>query len=521
MVGTQVAFNYVTGDIRVPLFAAEINAGPPSYSSKSPQVIIAPCKTGSKAALSGKLYNCGYTDPNIICGAGSIAAEMLLYARQMNPLGEIFVLDRGAIVGAQAAVGGIALAGSATSPGTLTRYIGGERYDVNVATGDTAAVVAAALVAKVAQGYTQFNRAMLAPVTTSVASGGTPTASSVTLTANHPGTEGNGIPILAGLEGDEAEVPGITATTTAMAGGVGDADMNALLARLGNAPADFICGPYANVGQLNAVRDFLSVIGAGRAAPLVGLDGHYFSATPGNLSTLTAFGDARNDPHVSLIGALNAPHPLWCWTAALAGACAFSKNLGRGLKTAIEIVRPMQGIVLAGLRPPKDPNDDFAPTDRDSLLRNGISTWHRTPGGQVVCDRIISTYQTNAAGLPDTGFLDIGKVFGGVYVKRFMKNELLGKYPRSAMMEDNPQSIQGVVTPPQGKAIVVHAYNSLHGAGVVRQPDLFAQSVIVDFDYDNERANFYLPTAVTPGLMVFAVNETLFSDLSEQDPADL
>ena len=515
---TQVAFNYVAGDIRVPIFAAELNAGPPSYSGKSPEIVIAPCKTGSIVALAGKPSNVGFKDPNLLCGTGSIAAEMLLYARQQNPLGEIYVMDRGAITGAAAATGAITVTGTATSPGTLTRYIGGERYDVNVAAGDTAGVVASALVLRIRQGYTRFNRAMGAPVAV-VLDG--QTAGKVNLTANHPGTEGNGISILAGLDGDEAEVPGLTVTVTAMSGGVGDADMAVLLAKLGNQPFDFIVAPYATTAQLNAVRDFLSILGSGRAAPLVGLDGHYFTVSNGNLSTLTTFGSGRNDPHATVLGVLNVPHPLWCWAAALGSECAFLLNLGRPLKTAIEIVRPLQTRILAGLRPAANPTDDFATADRDSLLRNGISTFVRTAGGQVALDRVITTYQTNPAGLPDTGFLDVGKVFGGVYVKRYMRNALLGKYPRAAMMEDNPQSIQGVITPPQAKAVVVHAYNDLHGAGVVRQPDLFAANVVVDFDYANDRANFYLPVAVTPGLMVFAVNETLFADLAADDVSGL
>ena len=517
MAATQVAFNYVPGDSRVPMFMAELNAGPPSYSGRSPMLIIAPCKTGSVAALYAKPYNCGAGDPNVICGIGSIAAEMLLYARRRNPIGEIWVLDRGAITGAVAASGSIAIAGTATAPGTLTRYINGERYDTNVATGDTAAVVAANLMLQVSQGYTKFNRLMGAPVTPSIVTGGTPTATTATLTANHPGAEGNGISILAGLDGDESEVPGITATVTPMANGVGDANMAALLGSLGNAPFDFICAPYNSVTQLNAVRDFLSVGGTGRASPLVGLDGHYFTALEGNLATLTAFGVQRNDPHVTIMGRFRVPHATWLWAAAVAGETAFRKSLGRSIKTAIEIVRPMQSLVMEGLRPSHDLLNDFAPADQQSLLSSGISTWYRTADGEVALQRVITTYQVNAAGLPDTGFLDVEKVFGGIYVKRFMKNELLGKFPRCAMMEDNPQSIQGVVTEDQAKACVIHAYEKLHNAGVVRQPDLFAANVIVDFDYDNDRSNFYLPTAITAALRIFAVNETLFSNLADAD----
>ena len=269
------------------------------------------------------------------------------------------------------------------------------------------------------------------------------------------------------------------------------------------------------------MRDFLSDSGSGRWSPLVGLEGHYISSSEGNLSTLTTFGLTRNDRHVTLLGTNQFPQSRWCWVAALGGEIAFRKNLGRPLATAIEIARPMQTLVLEGLRPPKDAANIFAAPDRDSLLRNGISTVVFREDGQAACDRIITTYRTNDAGLPDTTFLDIEAIAIAAYVKRYMKNALLGTYPRHAMQEDNPGAIQGVVTPPQAKACVIHAYTELNRAGVVRQVDLFAQYLIVQFDYDNDRANFYLPVSKAAALRVFAANITLFSNLTDQNASGL
>ncbi len=201
--------------------------------------------------------------------------------------------------------------------------------------------------------------------------------------------------------------------------------------------------------------------------------------------------------------------------AALGGAIAFYKNLGRELKTAVEIVRPMQTIVLAGVRGPKDPVAIFGLADRDTLYRNGISALVINADGSVALDRVVTTYRSNPAGLPDTTFLDIEEVFASVYCKRHFKTRLVGTYPRHALREDNPNNIQGVATPTQLRSCIVHAATELNVAGVLRQLALFVANLIVDADYDNDRANFYLPVAVTAQLRVFAVNETIFTNLTE------
>ncbi len=94
--------------------------------------------------------------------------------------------------GGTAAVGGFAFTAGATGPGTSVWYLGGERYAIGVAAGDTPATMAAAAVAVINQGYVKFGRRMNAPVTAAVDGA---VAGKVVLTFNHTGTEGNGFRI--------------------------------------------------------------------------------------------------------------------------------------------------------------------------------------------------------------------------------------------------------------------------------------------------------------------------------------
>ncbi len=186
---------------------------------------------------------------------------------------------------------------------------------------------------------------------------------------------------------------------------------------------------------------------------------------------------------MTVAGTYQWPQAVWVIAASLCGDIAFTKNLGRSLANAIEIARPMQTRILRGLRPPKDPNAIFGTADRDSLLRNGISTFTVTADGQIACDRIVTTYRVNASGLSDRTWLDIEDIAIAAYSARYFRTKIQGTYPRSALMEDNPANLQGVVTLIDLEQTSVHAATDLHRAGIIRQLDLFVSNIRIFADY--------------------------------------
>ncbi len=166
---------------------------------------------------------------------------------------------------------------------------------------------------------------------------------------------------------------------------------------------------------------------------------------------------------------LNHPTPLWSIVAALGGAVAASKNLGRSLSEAIEIARPLQTIVLQGVRPAADLGDRFDLADRETLYHNGISGLVVQADGAVAIDRLFTTYQTNAYGQPDNTFISVESIAISAYVGRYMALKITSTYPRSVLKDVNPTGLQGVVTPASARATVIHAYNDLFGAGLVEK----------------------------------------------------
>lgn len=500
-----IAFNNTPGTLRSPLFYAEVNAGVSPYSGISRTILIGR-KLSTGSAPTGKLTDIGSIDPNALCGPGSMLADMILFARAYNQTGAILILPVADPVGATAASGSFVIAGPATSAATLSRYVAGQRYDVPVAAGDTATIIATNLAAAINAGYTKFNRRMLAPVIAAAASG------TVTITARHAGAvEGAMVRLEAGLDGNEIDPAGVTVTINAMSGGTGLVDIAGALAGMGAEPADWYASPYGSSTQLDAARDFLSDSAGGRWSPTVGLDGHYLSCNDGNLSAQTALGAVRNDRHTSILATNGYSSPLWSIVAALTGRVGFSKDLGRALTEAIEIARPLQTITLDGLRGPKDTSLRWGLADRETLYRSGLSALTFSRDGTPVIDRVLTTYQTNAYGVTDITFLGIETMAISAYVKRYIKQVVTQTYPRCVLRDDNPQNIQGVATVDQIKATLIHAYTQLSNiAGVVEGLSLFAQYLIVERSSDPNRVNVYLPVDVANQLIVFATNITIF-----------
>jgi phage tail sheath gpL-like len=496
-----VAFNAIPGNLRVPLFYAEFNSAGSPFAGYSRQVLVGH-KLSSGIAPVGMLINIGGTDPRLLFGNGSMLCDKAVYAREMDPIGELYALVIAEPSSPTAASGTVAFSGTATNAGTMARWVAGEMVAIAYAVGDTAAVLAARFAAALNAGYVKFNRAMLFPVTTSVSTG------TVTLTARHGGTIGNAIRIDTDLDPGYSDPAGITIThAPALTAGAGDVDFAVALALMGSAPAEWIAAPFVTTTQLNAARAFLGDTGSGRWAPMQQLHGHYTTVKDDTLSNLTSFGNGRNDRHTTIVGVRNAPHPPWCWAAAVNGALGFSKNLSRPLSEAVEIARPMQTIVLNGLRAPKLETDRWSPPDRQSLYSNGIGACVVRADGQVAIDRLVTTEQFNAFNQPDATFLDVETLAQSAYVGRYMRNVVETNFPRHVLKDDNPRRLQGVVTPKTARDVIIHAYGQLcDEAGICEGKERFARDVIVERSSDPNRLNAYLPVDTANQLRVFAAN---------------
>jgi phage tail sheath gpL-like len=396
---------------------------------------------------------------NTLCGNNSMLALMYQAYCAQDPYGEIWLAPLSDNGSGTAASGTIALSGTATAAGTLSLYIMGILVPVPVSVGDTAAVVAG-----------NVNTAIAA--TPGISATATVSTGTVTLTALHKGAAQTDIDIrlnYRGAQNSEVTPAGITPTITAMSGGATNPVLTTLLANLGNQTFDFIALPYTDTVSLTAIEAFLSDQ-SGRWAPISQLYGHAFTAFRGTVSARGTFGTSQNSQHVTCLGFYDSPTPAWLEAADWAGAHAIRLK-----------VNPAQGVTdqaLAMLPPPQQSQD--TPSNRNTLLYDGVSTFTVDPAGVCRIDRSITMYQENASGQPDNSWLTTNIMFQAMYCARYLITQLSTQFIASGKIlvkDGTPIPMGAPATTPSlvfQAAVGVYAY--LASIFLVQDPQTFAKN---------------------------------------------
>lgn len=384
------------------------------------------------------------------------------------------------------------LGGMITAAMTLALWVGDVQVSTITYPTDTGATLAARLNAAI-------NAAEGCPVTSTV------TAETITLTARHKGTAGNSIYLDCDYYGVAGPMANSLFTLTQMSGGTGDPDFTTALASLGDDEYDWMVGPYSDPVFLALMNTLLNG-SSGRWSPASMLYGHYLGIYYGTPSAAMTYGVTQNDPTCSIFNIYRAGSPSWKWAAALGG------RIAAHLTEPPELSRPLQSLDLIGILPPKDVANRPDKQTRNALYFSGISSYH-VDGPTRVCsiDRIITTYQRNEWNSPDYSWLDIETRAQAMYAIRSMRAAVTGNYGRCALMDDNPEGLQGVATVKDIRSTVVHEYKRLWKLGVVDNPDLFEAQLIVERNtVDFNRVDIYLPADVVNQLRIVAVNYTSF-----------
>lgn len=486
----SVSFNEIPDNVRTPLFFVEFD---PSRAGGYVQ--------NSRSLLIGQMLAAGTADaetPMLVStpeqakeyfGQGSMLAAMMAAYRKVDDFAEVWcvgVEDAGAGV---AATKTVTFGGPATAAGTVSLYVAGQRVRIAVAKDDTDAEIATAAAAAV-------NAVADLPVTAAAA------AEVVTLTARHKGALGNGIDVRVnylGAAGGEALPAGVTVAIAAGVNGTTDPDVSAAFAALGDDEYDWIACPYTDTANLDAVKAAMGADG-GRWSWNRQIFGHVFSGFAGTVAALTTFGNARNDQHVSVMGAKASPSPVWEWAAV------YAARAGKFL--AIDPARPVQTGVLNGLKAPAKA-DRFIQSERNTLLYDGISTFTVDDDGTVRLERAITTYQQNAYGQADDAYLDVTTLATLMEIIRRMRSAISSKYPRSKLADNGTAFGEGqaIVTPNIIRAELVAQYREMETLGLVENTEAFKAALIVERNADNQnRLDILYGPDLVNQLRVFAVN---------------
>lgn len=473
----MISFNSIPGDLRVPLFHAEMdNSQANSGATQLRRLIIAPANDSSEAQMELVIAT-QESAVRALAGVGSPLAEAYSTWRRSDPMGEVWVLPV-LLAEGTAASGKVNVTGAATESGVLSFYVGDERVQVTIASGMTAADVGAALVVAV-------NSKGLCVRAQAAAEGG----SEVTLTANFKGLVGNDIRIgvnLRGSAGGERTPAGLALALTQIAGGAGAPDVEQLLAKVGDADFEFIFHPFTDTGSLDSFKLWMDD-NSGRWSWGKMLYGHVYTARRGTLGEMVTAGRLRNDQHHTIHGfEMQTSAPAWKVGAAYAARQA--------VFITADPARPTQTGELVGIAPPAE-GARFLVVERQSLLWSGIATSYCTVDG-VRIERAVTTYQRNAYDQPDDSYLDSETMHLSAYILRFLKARITSKYGRHKLANDGTKfgAGQAIVTPSIIRNELIAAYGQLEREGKVENAEVFREHLIVERDSENpNRVNVLFP----------------------------
>lgn len=280
-----VSFNYIPADNRVPLFYAEMdNSAANTAQDSAPSLLIGMALSDAEMPVNQLVIMPSKDLAKKMAGRGSQLARMVEAYRRVDPLGELWVI---AVPNSgQAATGTITFSGTATDAGAVNLYIGTTRVQITVAAQDTGADAAQALLAAI-----NGNEDLPVTAQYKMTSAG-PAQGTIELTAVNSGTGGNSIPLMLNYYGTASgeEVPaGLSVQVGKMSGGVGDPDLSATIAAMGDEPFDYIGLPFSDNASLQLMATEMND-SSGRWSYIRQLYGHVYTARTGSLSELVAYG---------------------------------------------------------------------------------------------------------------------------------------------------------------------------------------------------------------------------------------
>lgn len=479
-----ISFNQIPAGIRVPLFYAEFdNSRAVQGSPTQPHKVLmigSRIAAGTVAAEVPTLV----TSPEQAVeyfGAGSLLADMARKFLEGNRTQALTCVALDDLLAGVQATGKIAFGGPPTKAGVASFMIGGRNIQIGVSTTDTAATLATALAAAIQADTLCVVSAAVDGVNTN----------EVNVTAKNKGTHGNEIDLRHSYFAGESLPAGVTVTFTAMANGAGNPDVDDVWPVIGDTQYLSVVLPYTDAQTIAKVEAQLAL----RFGPLKMNDGYGIYGKRGTLSALISLGDSRNSVFTTIMSALGPSSP-WQFAAALAAQIAASAE--------IDPARPFQTLPMVGIFAPKE-SELFTLQERDLLLHDGISTFLVDSGSNVLVEGVVTTFQENAFGSPDTSYLYLNTPLTLSLLRYQARARITSKYGRHKLANDGTRfgAGQAIVTPNVIKAEFIALFREWEENGLVENFDQFKADLIVERSSSNpNRIDVLLPPDLVNQLIV-------------------
>ena len=457
-----ISFTQVPANALVPFTYVEIDGSQAGATTVGFRTLLIGQRlaAGSVPALAPRVIGT-VTDAQAFWGANSMMAHMAEKFIRNSPVAELWGVALDDSAGATSPTVTVTATAAATSAGTIALYIAGRKLAVNIQSGNTVNQIATAI-------NTAVGAADNLPVTSAVA------GAVVTLTHRNAGLIDLDVQI--NYQPDES-LPGGVAINIASAAGAGTPDISDALDAVGDEKFDLIVHAYPDAASLVILEDEL----AERWGPSLQLDGvgicSYKSAN-GTSAEATTFGNVRNSQYSMIVGHQLSPTPTYELSAAIAGAIA--------QPAANDPARPFQTLQVLGVLPPKV-EQRWTHSQRNVVLSDGIATYNVDTGGQVKLERLVTTYQTSAAGVADRAFLDVNTLLTLSYIRADWRAYFSTKYGRFKLADDGTRFGPGqpVMTPSLGRAECIGRFGSWEERGLVENAEAFKAALVVERNADD------------------------------------
>ena len=315
-------------------------------------------------------------------GYGSPAALMAAAFLGLNTVEELWVLPIPEPEAGTAWKKGFTVAAENAQAGAVSIVINGKTYAAAVAKDAEAAEIAAAIVARI-------NSELTLPVT---AETDADNEAKLYISANVKGITGNN-----NSASIAAAASGVNVSENDTQAGTGVTEIAPFLAALGETRYNFIASDFADAVNITACADELESrysamrqIGGRMYIPLTGELGD--KSTPGSM--LNNAGEV-NSPHIVLIPCSDNPDLPCVWAAAwCAAACRILADDPAANTYDIKVSGLLGGV-------------EFNAQERQKMLEAGIATYRLDTTGNVLIERLVTSYTENTDGGRDTSYLDI------------------------------------------------------------------------------------------------------------------
>lgn len=489
-----IEFQNFPANWRLPLYYVEVDPSMAGLPTLRQAALLVGIKTAAGSAPANIAIPVGtLAAAKAAVGEGSMLERMTAAFLANNTAQELWLMPLAEPGGGTAATGTITVTGPAAAAGTIALYIAGQVVMVDVAAGDTATVVAAAISAAI-------NALTTLPVTAA------PVAGVVTMTCRWKGISGNDIDVrdtYRGAFGGEVLPAGLTIVYSGsgkLTAGAGVPTMPTAITNLGDQNFEYVALPFTDSTSLGLWETEYGFGDTGRWGWMRQLYGHLFSAMRDTYANLLTFGATRNSPVTSImVVGVNAPSPTWEWSAA------YTAKAARALLN--DPARPLQTLSLDGILPPPL-HQRFLLTELNNLAGAGLATQQTGPNGSPQILRETTTYQLNLYGQGDDAYELVTTLATLARLFRNQKQAITSKFPRHKLADDGTRfgAGQAIITPKIAKAELVAQYRVDEFNGLVENAAAFKNALIVERNPNNpNRLDVLYPPDLVNGLRIFAV----------------